>query len=129
MAELAYKKERLAIARLLVTTFRQYGIVLWPRMPLLETVELNFVYLIVLIGHAEHRPMTVSMISRGTGLSRASVTRRLQMLIKHGYVERRGNHYCVGSSLYNPNVVRVLKRVAHAIDVTAKELANLNTGA
>ena len=61
-------------------------------------------------------------------LPRVSVVRRLEELIKHGYVERVGNAYRVTDKVNIPELQKKLQRRIDMVAETAKRLAELNAG-
>ena len=61
-------------------------------------------------------------------LPRISVVRRLQEMIKHGYVERVGNAYRVTDKVNIPDLQKKLQRRIDMVTETAKRLAKLNAG-
>jgi len=98
-----YQQERAAIARMLVGLFRMWADY-YSNMQLVDTIEFGFVHLFVFLGDVEDKPMSVSKLSRVTGMSRATVVRRLQELIERNYIERRGRFYHVGDGLAPPTL-------------------------
>ena len=73
-------------------------------------------------------PVRASQIAHALKLPRISVVRRLDELIKHGYVERVGNAYRVTDKVNVPNQKRLQRRIDMVAE-TAKRLAELNAGA
>ena len=124
-----YQQERAAIARMLVSLFRMWADY-YSNMQLVDTIEFGFVHLFVFLGDVDNQPMSVSKLSRSTGMSRATVVRRLQQLIERNYVKRRGRFYHVGDGALNPeNIQMVVERTTAIITRTAKELSKMNTQA
>ena len=121
-----YQQERAAIARMLVSLFRMWADY-YSNMQLVDTIEFGFVHLFVFLGDVDNQPMSVSKLSRSTGMSRATVVRRLQQLIERNYVKRRGHFYHVGDGALNPeNIQMSVERTTAIITRTAKELSKLN---
>ena len=124
-----YQQERAAIARMLVSLFRMWADY-YSNMQLVDTIEFGFVHLFVFLGDVDNQPMSVSKLSRSTGMSRATVVRRLQQLIERNYVKRRGRFYHVGDGALNPeNIQMSVERTTAIITRTAKELSKMNTQA
>ena len=124
-----YQQERAAIARMLVSLFRMWADY-YSNMQLVDTIEFGFVHLFVFLGDVDNKPMSVSKLSRSTGMSRATVVRRLQQLIERNYVKRRGRFYHVGDGALNPeNIQMSVERTTAIITRTAKELSKMNTQA
>jgi DNA-binding MarR family transcriptional regulator len=74
-------------------------------------------------------PVRASQIAHALKLPRASVVRRLEEMIKHGYVERVGNAYRVTDKVNIPELQNKLQRRIDMVTETAKRLAELSAGA
>ena len=61
--------------------------------------------------------------------ARVSVVRRLEELIKHGYVERVGNAYRVTDKVNIPDLQKKLQRRIEMVAETAKRLAEVGGSA
>jgi len=70
-------------------------------------------------------PAPASAIAHALKLPRPTVLRRLQELVKHGYVERVGNAYRVTDKVNIPDLEAKLQRRAAMIMETARRLAEL----
>ena len=70
-------------------------------------------------------PVRASQIAHALKLPRVSVVRRLDELIKHGYVERVGNAYRVTDKVNIPELQGKLQRRIDMVTETAKRLAEL----
>jgi len=62
-------------------------------------------------------------------LPRVSVVRRLEELMKHGYVERVGNTYRFTDKVNIPEQQSKLQRRIDMVAETAKRLAEMDAGA
>jgi DNA-binding MarR family transcriptional regulator len=71
-------------------------------------------------------PVRASQIAHALKLPRVSVLRRLQEMVKHGYVERVGNAYRVTDKVNIPELQSKLQRRIDLVTETAKSLAELN---
>src|SRR5262245_20758933 len=91
------------------------------------TSVMGSIYLADLAG----RPATASMLSRTTGIPRATVLRRLKRLSKAGIVECVEGRYRVVRAVVNsPESVCLLKRSVARIKEAARKLSRLDeTGA
>jgi DNA-binding MarR family transcriptional regulator len=69
-------------------------------------------------------PARASQIAHALRLPRAMVLRRLQELVKHGFVERVGNAYRVTEKVNIPDLQNKLRRRIDMITETAKKLSN-----
>jgi DNA-binding MarR family transcriptional regulator len=72
-------------------------------------------------------PVTASKIAHALKLPRVTVLRRLQDLVKQGYVERVGNAYRVTDKVNIPDLQRRLQRRIDMIMDTAKKLSELSS--
>jgi hypothetical protein len=70
-------------------------------------------------------PVRASTIAQALKLPRVTVLRRLQEMVKHGYVERVGNAYRVTDKVNIPDLREKLSRRIDMIIATAKELSEL----
>ena len=70
-------------------------------------------------------PVRASQIAHALKLPRVSVVRRLEELIKHGYVERVGNAYRVTDKVNIPELQKKLQRRIDMVGETAKKLAEV----
>jgi DNA-binding IclR family transcriptional regulator len=69
-----------------------------------------------------------SHIPHALKLPRVSVLRRLQEMVKHGYVERVGNAYRVTDKVNIPELQKKLQRRIDMVAETAKRLAEVGSG-
>jgi len=70
-------------------------------------------------------PVRASTIAQALRLPRVTVLRRLQEMVKHGYVERVGNAYRVTDKVNIPDLRKKLSRRIDMIVATARELSEL----
>ena len=71
-------------------------------------------------------PVRASQIAHALKLPRVSVVRRLEELIKHGYVERVGNACRVTDKVNIPELQEKLQRRIDMVTETAKRLAEVS---
>jgi DNA-binding IclR family transcriptional regulator len=74
-------------------------------------------------------PVRASTIAQTLKLPRTTVIRRLQDMVKQGYVERVGNAYRVTDKVNIPELQDKLQRRIDLILETARELSKLNGAA
>jgi DNA-binding IclR family transcriptional regulator len=67
-------------------------------------------------------PVRASQIAHALKLPRVAVLRRLQEMVKHGYVERVGNAYRVTDKVNIADLQKKLQRRIHLVAGTAKRL-------
>jgi DNA-binding MarR family transcriptional regulator len=72
-------------------------------------------------------PVRASTIAQALKLPKVTVNRRLQEMMKHGYVERIGNAYRVTDKVNVPELQSRLQRRIDMIVETAAELSRLRT--
>jgi predicted transcriptional regulator len=70
-------------------------------------------------------PARASQIAQALRLPRVAVLRRLQELVKHGYVERVGNAYRVTDKVNIPDLQNKLQHRIDMIIETAKKLSKM----
>ena len=71
-------------------------------------------------------PVRASQIAHALKLPRVAVLRRLQELVKHGYVERVGNAYRVTDKVNIPDLQSKMQRRIDMVTETAKRLSELS---
>jgi hypothetical protein len=71
-------------------------------------------------------PVRVNTIAHALKLPRVTVLRRLQEMVKHGYVERVGNAYRVTDKVNIPDLKNKLQRRIDMVIETAKKLSELD---
>ena len=74
-------------------------------------------------------PVSASRIAHALKLPRVIVVRRLQEMVKHGFVERVGNAYRVTDKVNIPDLKSKLQRRMDMIVETARKLSELNSSA
>ena len=68
-------------------------------------------------------PVRASQIAHALKLPRVAVLRRLQEMVKHGYVERVGNAYRVTDKVNIPDLQKELQRPIDLVTETAEKLS------
>ena len=71
-------------------------------------------------------PVRATTIAQALKLPRVTVLRRLQEMVKHGYVERVGNAYRVTDKVNIPDLKDKLQRRIDMVIETAKKLSELD---
>jgi predicted transcriptional regulator len=74
-------------------------------------------------------PVGASKIASALKLPRVTVVRRLQEMVKQGYVERLGNAYVVTDKVNIPDLKNRLQKRIEMIMDTAKKLSEVSTSA
>jgi len=84
-----------------------------------------YVFLRTVMAH----PVRATTIAQTLKLPRTTVNRRLQEMVKQGYIERVGNAYRVTDKVNIPDLQDKLQRRIDMILETARELSKLNSAA
>lgn len=129
LAQVELATERAIVAGLVIKLLRNVQKQYFPKQKFLDATELALVGAYVFLAQQEsHRPCNATDLKRKTGLSRATVRRRLAHLIELGYVARGPRNYVMGPRFATPPGGR---RTVHyhiaAISSAARKLANLTT--
>jgi hypothetical protein len=66
-------------------------------------LDIFFVYLAVLVGDFEKRPMNLSDVSHYVGLPRPTVYRKINLLLAAGAIERKDNFYLLAPNMVVPD--------------------------
>jgi hypothetical protein len=118
--------ERTIVARLVLELLHNVKKHYFPRAEFLDAVELALVGVYVFLAQEDRRPCNVTFLSRKTGLSRATVRRRLAHLIELGYVEGGPRSYVMGPRFATPpGGHRTVHNHIAAIRFAIRKLANL----
>ena len=127
LAQIELATERAIVARLVLDLLRNVQRHYFREAEFLDAVELAMVGVYVFLTPAR-RPCNVTYLSRKTGLSRATVRRRLAHLIELGYVESSSRRYLMGRGFaVPPGGRRTVQTHIAAINSAARKLANLAT--
>jgi hypothetical protein len=120
-------RERLPICRLyfglLRTIIDDYGAEFATHS---DTLAYRTIGIYVFLRTVMCSPVRASQIPHALKRPRVSVLRRLQEMVKHGYVERVGNAYRVTDKVNIPELQSKLQRRIDLVTETAKSLAELN---
>jgi DNA-binding MarR family transcriptional regulator len=123
-SRIALARERLLICRLYVgllqTITDDYGADFAAHS---DSLTYRTVGIYVFLRTAMCSPARASQIAHALRLPRAAVLRRLQDLVKDGFVERVGNAYRVTDKVNIPDLQNKLRRRIHMITETARKLS------
>jgi hypothetical protein len=124
---IAHARERLLLCRLYVGLIRSlhedYGAEFAANS---DSCTLRTVGIHVFLHTLMCKPVRASTIAQTLKLPKAIVNRRLQEMIKQGYVERVGNAYRVTDKVNVPGLQSRLERRVNMIVETASELSKLH---
>jgi DNA-binding MarR family transcriptional regulator len=123
-SRIALARERMLICRLYVgllqTITDDYGMEFAAHS---DSLAYRTIGIYVFLRTVMCSPARASQIARALRLPRAAVLRRLQELVKHGYVERVGNAYRVTDKVNIPDLQDKLQRRIDMVTETAKKLS------
>jgi DNA-binding MarR family transcriptional regulator len=123
-SRIALARERMLICRLYVgllqTITDDYGAAFVAHS---DSLAYRTIGIYVFLRTAMCSPARASQIAHALRLPRAAVLRRLQDLVKDGFVERVGNAYRVTDKVNIPDLQNKLWRRIHMITETAKKLS------
>ena len=95
-------------------------------MPKCDSLAYRTIGIYVFLRTVMCSPVRASQIAHALKLPRVAVLRRLQEMVKHGYVERVGNAYRVTDKVNIPGLQKKLERRIDMVTETAKRLAELS---
>jgi len=99
----------------------------YPRYRLSDVIENIYVSLPVFIAHVAGKPATASQIARMLEMPRNTAVRKLNWLIKEGYVTRHGRKYCMTEKINVTGLEQILRMHARLCEASAKNLSILDT--
>lgn len=127
---IALARERLLISRLYIGLIRSinddYGAEFAVNN---DSCTMRTIGIYVFLRTVMSRPVRASTIAQALKLPRTTVNRRLQDLVKQGYVERVGNAYVVTDKVNIPDLQARLQRRIDMILEIARELSKLTNAA
>jgi hypothetical protein len=128
-SRIALARERMLICRLYVgllqTVTDDYGAEFAASS---DSVACRTIGIYVFLRTVMCSPARASQVAHALRLPRAAVLRRLQELMKEGFVERVGNAYRVTDKVNIPDLQTKLRRRIDMITETAKRLARAEAG-
>jgi DNA-binding MarR family transcriptional regulator len=127
LAQIELATERAIVARLVLELLRSVQRHYFRETEFLDAVELALVGVYVFLAQEDRHPCNVTYLSRKTGLSRATVRRRVAHLVELGYVESSSTRYLMGRgfAVLPPGGRRMVQTHIAAINSAARILAKL----
>ena len=126
-----YQNEWASIARMLIALQRDLRTTLFPGevVGVVDGFMLEALLLRIYLWQLEETPVTVSMLSRSLGVSRATCRRKLATLIEWGFIKREGQTYRIVAWMGEADQRRVLNRITAILShaTTEMTLAKLAT--
>jgi hypothetical protein len=121
-------EEALIHARLILGMVRHVQETYAPFRRFGADLEVEIVGLAVFLGHAESRPMGLSKLADFLQMPRATVLRKLDLLMKLGLVEKMGRSYLFKASAFTTSASQALPdRLTRMIHDASKKLSVLDT--
>ena len=119
-----YQNEWASIARMLIALQRDLRTTLFPReVGVVDSFMLEALLLRLYLWQLEGTPVTVSMLSRSLGVSRATCRRKLATLIEWGFIKREGQTYRIVVWMGEADQRRMLNRITAILNHATTEMA------
>lgn len=118
--KLSYRHDRLRNSRLLLDLARVFNESIYGDRPLGASLDGVFIAACIAIGHAENRLMNTSKLAHYLGMSRQTVSRRVDELIKLGVIERAGTYFYISPQRYEQT--RLLLRANSLVASACRDL-------
>src|SRR4029077_8403846 len=119
-----YQNEWAAIARMLIALQRDLRTSVFPReVGVVDGFKLAALLLRIYLWQLEGRPVTVSMLSRSLGVSRATCRRKLATLIEWEFIKREGETYRIVAWMGEVDQRRMLNRITAILSHATTEMA------
>jgi IclR helix-turn-helix domain len=99
----------------------------FPQYRISDVIENIYVALPVFIAHVAGKPATASQVARALEMPRNTTVRKLDWLIREGYVARRGTKYCMTEKVNVTGLEQVMKMQARLCEASARNLSILDT--
>jgi hypothetical protein len=120
-------RERMLVSRLYLGLIRSisddYGVEFTARS---DSLAYRTIGIYIFLRTVMCSPVRASQIARTLKMPRVLVLRRLQEMVKHGYVERVGNAYRITDKVNIPDLRAKLQRRIDMITETARKLSELS---
>ena len=122
---ISHAKTRIAVLELMRNLRRLGEAHYFPGYSARERRLLAEIFAAIVVAHSKRRASTASGVARHLGLPRATVERRVALLLQDGLIERKENGYCVNESKVNgPSGVHLAKKARQMVLTAAKFLAD-----
>jgi DNA-binding MarR family transcriptional regulator len=123
-----YGWQRAAHAHTVLSILRVVRNTYFPNYRVSDVIENIYVALPVFIAHVAGKPATASQVARALEMPRNTAVRKLDWLIREGYVTRRGRKYCMTEKVNVTGLEQVMKMQARLCEVSARNLSILDIG-
>jgi hypothetical protein len=99
----------------------------FPQYRVSDVIENIYVALPVFIAHVAGKPCTASQVARALEMPRNTAVRKLDWLMKEGYVMRRGTKYCMTEKINVTGLEQVLRMHIRLCEASVRNLSILDT--
>ena len=99
----------------------------FPQYRISDVIENIYVALPVFIAHVAGKPATASQVARTLEMPRNTAVRKLDWLMKEGYVMRRGTKYCMTEKINVTGLEQVLRMHVRLCEASVRNLSILDT--
>jgi predicted DNA-binding transcriptional regulator len=124
MSRSIYQNKWASIARMLIALQRDLRTTLFPRkVGVVDGFMLEALLLRIYLWQLEGTPVTVSMLSRSLGVSRATCRRKLATLIEWEFIKREGQTYHIVLWMGEADQRRMLNRITAILSHATTEMA------
>jgi hypothetical protein len=100
----------------------------FPQYRVSDVIENIYVALPVFIAHVAGKPCTASQVARALEMPRNTAVRKLDWLMKEGYVMRFGTKYCMTEKVNVTGLEQVLRMHVRLCETSVRNLSILDTG-
>ena len=127
LCPIQYGSQRAAHAHSILSILRVFRSTYYPQHRLSDVIENMYVALPVFIAHVAGRPATASQVARALEMPRNTAVRKLDWLIREGYITRRGTKYCMTDKVNLSGLEQVMRMQARLCETSVKNLSILDT--
>jgi hypothetical protein len=122
-----YGWQRAAHAQTILGILRVVRNTYFPHYRVSDVIENIYVALPVFIAHVAGKPCTASQVARALEMPRNTAVRKLDWLMKEGYVMRRGTKYCMTEKINVTGLEQVLRMHVRLCEASVRNLSILDT--
>jgi len=122
-----YGWQRASHAHTVLSILRVVRNTYFPQYRISDVIENIYVALPVFIAHVAGKPATASQVARSLEMPRNTAVRKLDWLIREGYVARRGTKYCMTDKVNVTGLEQVMRMHVRLCETSARNLSILDT--
>jgi hypothetical protein len=121
-----YGWQRASHAHTVLSILRVVRNTYFPHYRISDVIENIYVALPVFIAHVAGKPCSASQVARALEMPRNTAVRKLDWLIREGYVMRHGTKYCMTDKINVTGLEQVLRMHARLCETSARNLSILD---